>query len=45
MLDLLLKKANLRLYEYNYALYLSSGENNRVFGFTNDELKKSSVSG
>lgn len=40
MLDLLLKKANLRLYEYNYALYLSSGENNRVFGFTNDELKK-----
>lgn len=40
MLDLLLKKANLRLYEYNYGLYLSSGENNRVFGFTNDELKR-----
>lgn len=40
IVDILLKKANLRLYEYHYALYLSSGENNRVFGFTNDELKK-----
>ncbi len=39
-LDVLLKKSNLRLYEYNYALYLTSGEGNRVFGFTNDELKK-----
>lgn len=40
ILDAVLKKANLRLYEYNYSLYLSSGEKNRVFGFTNDELKK-----
>lgn len=40
IVDVLLKKANLKLYEYNYALYLSSGENNRVFGFNNDELKK-----
>lgn len=40
ILDTVLKKANLRLYEYNYSLYLSSGEKNRVFGFTNDELKK-----
>ena len=40
IVDTLLKKANLRLYEYNDALYLSSGENNRVFGFTNDELKR-----
>lgn len=40
ILDTLLHTANLRLYEYNYALYLTSGDNNRVFGFTNDELKK-----
>lgn len=40
ILDVVLKKANLRLYEYNYALYISSGEKNRVFGFTNDELKR-----
>ena len=40
ILELMLKKSNLRLYEYNYALYMTSGENNRVFGFTNEELKK-----
>ena len=40
ILDVVLKKANLRLYEYNYALYISSGEKNRVFGFSNDELKR-----
>lgn len=40
IVDTLLKKSNLKLYEYNYALYLSSGESNRIFGFTNDELKK-----
>lgn len=35
-----LKKMNLRIYEYNYGLYVTAGENNRVFGFSNEELKK-----
>ncbi|MBQ3666097.1 MAG: hypothetical protein II919_08340 [Lachnospiraceae bacterium] len=34
------KKLNLSLYEYEYSLYASAGENNRVFGYSNDELKK-----
>ena len=34
------KKLNLSVYEYNNALYVSPGENNRVFGFTNEELRK-----
>lgn len=34
------KKLNLSLYEYEYSLYVSAGENNRVFGYSNDELKK-----
>ena len=40
ILDSVLKKSNLNLYEYENALYLSAGEGNRVFGFTNEELKK-----
>ncbi len=34
------QKLNLSIYEYNNHLYLTSGERNRVFGFTNEELKK-----
>lgn len=34
------KKLNLSLYEYEYSLYATAGENNRVFGYSNDELKK-----
>lgn len=34
------KKLNVSLYEYEYSLYASAGENNRVFGYSNDELKK-----
>lgn len=34
------KKLNLSLYEYEYSLFVSPGENNRVFGYSNDELKK-----
>lgn len=34
------KKLNLSLYEYEYSLFASAGENNRVFGYSNDELKK-----
>ena len=35
-----LKKLNLSIYEYNNGLYVSAGENNRVFGYTNEELRK-----
>lgn len=35
-----LKKMNLHLYEYKNSLYLSAGENNRVFGYSNEELRK-----
>lgn len=34
------KKMNLHLYEYRDALYVSPGDNNRVFGFSNEELKR-----
>ncbi|MBQ3545864.1 MAG: hypothetical protein IJA34_12920 [Lachnospiraceae bacterium] len=34
------KKLNLSLYEYEYSIFASAGENNRVFGYSNDELKK-----
>jgi hypothetical protein len=40
ILDAVLKKSNLKLYEYKNALYVTAGEQNRVFGYTNDELKK-----
>lgn len=36
----ILKKMNLDIYEFNYGLYVSPGENNRIFGFTNEELRK-----
>lgn len=35
-----LKKMNLKVYEYNYALFACAGENNKVFGYTNEELKR-----
>ena len=38
--DAVLKKSNLRLYEYRNTLYVTAGDENRVFGYTNDELKK-----
>lgn len=34
------KKLNLSVYEYEYTVYASAGENNRIFGYSNDELKK-----
>lgn len=36
----ILKKMNLCIYEYEDGLYISAGENNRVFGYSNEELKK-----
>lgn len=40
ILNQILKKLNVSIYEYKEGLYLSAGEGNRVFGYTNDELKR-----
>lgn len=40
LLRLILKKFDLELYEYNNSLFVSAGENNRSFGFTNEELRR-----
>lgn len=40
MVNKVLKKMNISIYEYNYGLYATAGENNKVFGYTNEELKK-----
>ena len=37
----LLKKLNLNIYEYQESLFLTAGEGNRIFGYTNEELKRS----
>ena len=36
----LLKKLNLSMYEYQNTLYVTAGESNRVFGYSNEELKR-----
>ncbi|MGN0436159.1 MAG: DUF6063 family protein [Wujia sp.] len=36
----LFKKLNLNIYEYNDAIYVSAGEGNRIFGYTNDDMKR-----
>lgn len=41
IVGIILKKLNLNLYEYKESLFLSAGEGNRMFGYTNEELKKS----
>lgn len=33
------EKLNLAIYEYNDTLFMSAGDGNRVFGYTNDEMK------
>lgn len=40
MVTMMCKKMNLSLYEYKDTIYLSPGSGNRVFGYTNEELKK-----
>lgn len=40
LLRLILKKFDMELYEYNNSLFVCAGENNRIFGFSNEELKK-----
>ena len=36
----LLDRLNLKLYEYSETLFVSAGTGNKVFGYTNDDLKK-----
>ncbi len=36
----LLKKLNLCIYEYNDSIYVTAGEGNKVFGYTNDDMKR-----
>lgn len=40
MTQMIAEKLGLCIYEYQNHLYMTSGEHNRVFGFTNEELKK-----
>ncbi len=36
----LLAKLNLSVYEYKDSLYVTAGEGNKVFGYTNDDMKR-----
>ncbi len=36
----IMKKMNMSIYEYGDALYITPGEGNRVFGYTNDDMKR-----
>ena len=35
----LIKKLNLCIYEYNDGIYITAEEGNRIFGYTNDDVK------
>jgi hypothetical protein len=41
ILEQLVKRLNLHLYEYDKGLYLTAGDGNRVFGYSNEELRRS----
>ena len=36
----LLARLNISVYEYNETLFVTAGEGNKVFGYTNDDLKR-----
>lgn len=40
LLDMMLTQMNLKLYEYNETLFVTAGNQNRVFGYTNEELRR-----
>lgn len=40
MVDRMLKTLNLKLYDYNYSLFVTAGDHNRIFGYSNEELKR-----
>lgn len=40
LVNRMLNRMNIKLYEYNYCLYITAGDNNQVFGFSNGDLRK-----
>lgn len=36
----MLQRMNIQLYEYHDSLYITAGENNQTFGFTNSDMRK-----
>ena len=36
----MMKHLNLTVYEYNDSLFITAGEGNRIFGYTNDDMKR-----
>lgn len=40
IVDIMLKNLNLKIYDYNYSLFVTAGDHNRIFGYTNEELKR-----
>ncbi len=40
LLDTMLTQMNLKLYEYNESLFITAGNHNHVFGYTNEELRR-----
>ena len=40
LLNQILKGLDLNLYEYNNSLFLSAGNSNKIFGYSNEELKR-----
>ncbi|WP_310602845.1 DUF6063 family protein [Anaerosporobacter sp.] len=40
ILDTMLTQMNLKLYESNESLFITAGNQNRVFGYTNEELRR-----
>lgn len=39
-LTLMLKKLNMTIYQYKDSLFVTAGENNRIFGYSNEEMRK-----
>lgn len=40
IVDTMLKKMNLKIFDYNYSLFVTAGDHNRIFGYSNEELKR-----
>lgn len=40
LVNRMLNRMNIKIYEYNYCLYITAGDNNLVFGFSNADLRK-----
>lgn len=40
IINRLMKKLNLNVYEYEDSIYITAGDGNRIFGYTNDDMKR-----